>query len=140
MRPHDSSTSISVTASLYHNPLPGHAVRVSGEGEVLIYTAEERTAYGFGLNSSEPIGRAAFHERVRAIAATQAAAPGFFVVAEESAATVLRSHDLSVCARLADAGGTVASVVINERGQGRLEVVLGLESGAVATWVVDCGL
>ena len=52
---------------------------------------------------------------------------------------MLRSHDLGEVARLHDAGGTVACACVHEpraNGSGRLEVLLGLENGTVAVWVV----
>ena len=114
---------------------------MSGEGELLLYSADERTAHLFALNGhGTPLARTTFHDgRVRAIGATQSGSPGFFVVAEESSACLLRSHDLALCARLHDAGGVVSCACVHEPrpGSGRVEVLLGLESGALAVWLLD---
>ena len=72
--------------------------------------------------------------------ATQAGAPGFVVIVEESSLTVRRSHDLTEAARLDDAGGAVSCAALHEPRCGvasSLEVLLGFESGMVGTWVAD---
>ena len=117
-----------------------HNVCVSGEGEVLMFSSDDRTAHVFALNGVEPLASVAFHDgKVRAICATQSSSPGYFVVAEDSSASVHRSHDLSLCARLRDAGGAIACASLHERqeGCGRLDVLLGLECGVVVPWIVE---
>lgn len=141
---YDTQSGALVRSFIHPGRGPLHALCISGEGEVLLYASDDRSAAVFALNGSSPLGHATFHDggRVRAILATQgAASPGFFVVAEERAVVVLRSHDLSVCARLRDTGGVVTCAALHAPvgGGGRLEVLLGLESGLIATWVVEVG-
>ena len=109
----------------------------SGEVELVLYSAEDRTAHLSSLNGIS-LGKASFRDgRMRAIVATQSNAPGFFVFAEESSVSIHRSHDLSLVVRIPDTGGAVGCATVWEPWPGRLEVVLGLMSGAVATWVAE---
>ena len=135
----DTQAGAQIRSLIHPSRSPVHSLCVSGEGEVLLYSADDGTAHVFSING-EHLGSAGFHDgRVRAILASQSAAPGFFVIAEESSITVRRSHDLSLCAQVVDAGGVIACASLYEvaPARGRLDVILGFESGTVATWVVD---
>lgn len=116
---------------------PLHAIRITGEGEIILFSADESAAHLVSLNGSA-LGTAVFRGgRVRAIVATQASAPGFFVFAEDATVTVRRSHDLSEAARLVDAGAPVTCLALHQSTLRALEIVMGFESGRVAIWSVD---
>lgn len=100
---------------------------------------------GFSLNGRPLAEKTTFKGRLRALLATQASAPGYFIVVEQSRVSVRRSHDLSMVGEGAEVGRSAAtgvrSAALYERGGGGgakwLEVFLGLENGQVAVCVLD---
>ena len=114
-----------------------HALCVSGEGELVMYSAADSVVHLYSLHG-ELLGSIGMRRGpLRAIHATQEGAPGFFVFAEERAVSVRRSHDLSLVAQLLELGSVVCSAAIHEGQHGQLIVMLGLVSGQVATWTLE---
>jgi len=123
-----------------------HAICLGGEGNICMYSSEDRQLHLYSINGEHLVsltmrlwdpaqgGRAS----VRALHMTQSSSPGFVVVFEDGGFTFRRSHDLSLCCAIKSAiSGAISSAVVREAGGEQYEVIVGFETGKVATWIVD---
>ena len=94
------------------------------QGYLVIYSAKDQQLHAFSVNGEllvslrlrlwDPLrgGRSA----VRALLMTQSCTPGVVVVVEDGGFAVRRSHDLSLCCAMRDAGATITSAALHEAG------------------------
>ena len=134
---HDAHSAAQVRSLVHPERRPVHAVAVSGQGEVVFYSAEDRVLHLRSINGDPLAVLPLRYSRLRSLRATQQSGPGVVLVVEDSQARLLRAHDLSPCASLPDVGGVVSCATLREVGDAALEVVMGMENGHVITWSVD---